>query len=229
MKSEIIKKEIKTYSKNGINYIYVNGKKKRYKPWLSDSFSFLYDFIMRKSIFPKKLAASLDKHTDFLKKQFATVHNINILELATGSGNAAEIISNDNYYIGIDISEGLLRQAIKKFKNAGFKNAELYLSSADDLPFSDNNFDACLCNLSLNFFPNLNAVTEEIKRVLKKKGYFLCSVPVPERNRKKSRIHGILYSEQELKEIFEKHNFEFVSLNYNNGAILSFKAILIEK
>lgn len=55
-------------------------------------------------------------------------------------------------YTGTDISPSLLRKAVKSFKVAGFKEAEFYVTSADDLPFDDNGFDIALCILSLNFF-----------------------------------------------------------------------------
>jgi hypothetical protein len=49
-----LKKNIEIKKIKGINYIYHNGKKIRYKPWLGDLLSFLYDPIMEKSVFPKK-------------------------------------------------------------------------------------------------------------------------------------------------------------------------------
>ena len=159
----MIKDGIDVVKNNGINYVSKNGKKIKYKPWLGDIFSFLYDYFMKKSIFPKKLEASIEKHTDFLKKELSTVHNSNVLELATGSGNLAEILNNDNAYVGIDISEGLLRIALNQFKNAGFINPELYISSADKLPFTSDIFDICICNLSFNFFDDLESVIKEIK------------------------------------------------------------------
>ena len=57
-----------------------------------------------------------------------------MLELATGSGNAVNFLPNDNKYTGADISPGLLRKAVKRFRAAGFKDDEFYVTSADDLP-----------------------------------------------------------------------------------------------
>lgn len=221
----MIKNGIEIVKRNGINYLHMNGRKIKHKPWLGDLFSFLYDSIMSKSIFPKKLDASIEKHTLFLKNEFSSVHNSNVLELATGSGNLSEILPCDNSYTGIDISEGLLRIAYKKFTKAGFKNPELFVCSAEELPFQDMLYDICICNISLNFFSDLDSVIKEVKRVLKNQGIFICSVPVPERNKKQSVIRGELYPENELKKLFEMKGFRFTSYDFRNGALLYFKVI----
>lgn len=57
---------------------------------------------------------------------------------------------------------------------------------------------------------------------LKPEATFFCSVPVSERKTSKSTIHGTLYSENELKTLFQKYNFDFESKPYENGALLYF-------
>lgn len=48
----MLKKETKVVKTKGLNYVVGSGGKPlRITPWLGDSFSFLYDFIMRESIF----------------------------------------------------------------------------------------------------------------------------------------------------------------------------------
>jgi ubiquinone/menaquinone biosynthesis C-methylase UbiE len=221
----MIKNGIEVIKRNGITYLYKNGRKIRYKPWLGDLFSFLYDSIMTKSVFPKKFEASIEKHKQFLKDELSGTHDKSVLELATGSGNISEILPCNNIYTGIDISEGLLRIAYKKFLKAEFKYFELFVCGAEELPFQDQLFDICICNLSLNFFSDLASVIQEVKRVLKYKGIFICSVPVPEKNQKQSVIRGNLYSENELKNIFETNGFNFTSYDFRNGALLYFKAV----
>jgi len=211
---------------NGIYEIEKNKERKKVKPWLGDIFSFIYDYIMIKSVIPKKLNASVQKHDDFLKEKLSSFHKKNILELAAGSGNLSNFIDNDNNYIGIDISKGLLKKAAKKFENVGFKNVKFYVCSAEELPLNNKIFDLCICNLSLNFFDDLETVVKEIKRVIKDKGIFLCSTPIPERNKKNNKINGTLRSEKELKDVFEKYEFSFQSFDLENGAIFYFKATL---
>ena len=224
---KMLKNGIKIINKKGLNYIVEDGGRVlKFKPWLGDAFSFLYDFIMEKSIFPKKFGGDINQHYEILRKELHGVHEKRILELATGSGSAINFLPNDNQYTGTDISPGLLRKADKLFNNAGFKNAELYVTSADALPFDDSLFDVVLCILSLNFFNDIKKVFKEIHRVAVTDAIFICSVPVPERNKLQSTIRGTLYSEEKLERICKENGFIFESIPAKNGALLYFRTIL---
>jgi SAM-dependent methyltransferase len=222
----MVRKGIETLTKNGICYLSVNGKARRYTPWLGDLFSFFYDSIMEKSVFPKKLGASFDKHMDFIRTVLSEVHNASVLEIGTGSGSLSELLPPDNRYTGSDISEGLLRIGLKKFVRKGFADISMVLCGAEDLLFEENSFDLCVCNLTLNFIGDIERAVAQIRSVLKSGGVFLCSVPVPERNTKKSIIRGRLLTEKELKSLFESAGFRFTSFKVSNGAILYFKGEL---
>lgn len=222
----MLKNKIKVISKKGLHYIVEDGDRLlKFKPWLGDAFSFLYDFIMGSSIFPKKFSGDMIKHYEILSNELKGVHEKRVLELATGTGSAVNFLPNDNKYTGSDISPGLLRKAVKNFRNAGFKNADFYVTSADDLPFDDNRFNIILCILSLNFFSDIKKVFQEIKRVAAPDAIFICSVPVPERNEAKSTIRGTLYSEEDLGRICEEHGFNYENIPSENGALLYFRAI----
>jgi SAM-dependent methyltransferase len=224
---EMLKNGIKVINKKELHYIVEDGDRLlKFKPWLGDAFSFLYDFIMKNSIFPKKFGGDINQHYKILSDELKGVHKRRVLELATGSGSAVNFMPNDNLYTGSDISPGLLRKAVKNFRNAGFKNAEFYVTSADDLPFDDNFFDIALCILSLNFFNDVKKVFQEIKRVLVSNAIFICSVPVPERNTLQSTIRGTLYSEEELKKICQENGYSFESIPVENGALLYFRATI---
>lgn len=220
------KNSINTIKKNGIHFLINENKKKiKSKPWLGDIFSFLYDRIMRKSVFPKKFNASIEKHYKILKKEFENINDKIIIEFATGTGDAVNFLKNNNTYSGVDISPGLLRRAKKKFDNYSFPNFELYVADACNTPFQDHTFDIGICNLSLNFFQNIDDFISEVKRVLKKNGTFYCSIPIPERKTPQAKINGKLYSTDELKKKFEKENFNFIPLPAQNGALLYFKNV----
>ena len=224
---EMLRNGIMVVEKKGLYYIVKNdGSLMKFKPWLGDVFSFLYDFIMKCYIFPKKFGGDMSKHYEILKEQLQDVHGKKVLELASGSGSAVNFLPNDNQYVGTDISPGLLKQAMKNFQNAGFKDAEFYVTSAADLPFNNNYFDIILCILSLNFFDDVIKTFQEIKRVSAKGANFICSVPVPERNSLQSTIRRTLYSEKELEEICQESGFSFESIPFENGALLYFRAIL---
>jgi SAM-dependent methyltransferase len=223
-----IKESLTLTKRKGVFYLLDNNNRiKKFKPWLGDIFSFLYDRIMEKSVFPRKFSGSISRHYEILNNEFGNIRKKNILELACGSGDAVRFLNSDNTYTGVDISKGLLGIANKKFNQYGFSNSELYIADACDLPFQDNYFDIGICNLSLNFFHNIDNFISELRRVLKQDALFYCSVPIPEKKSPKVTIHGILYTVEELREKFQKHNFDFEELPYENGALLYFKARLI--
>jgi len=223
----MLKNGIKVIKKKGLNYIVKDGGTfLKFKPWLGDTFSFLYDFIMKGSIFPKKFGGDMNQHYEILRKELKDVHEKRVMELATGSGSAVNFLPNDNPYTGTDISPGLLRKAVKRFRNAGFKDAAFYVTRADDIPFDDNLFDIILCILSLNFFNDINNVFQEIKRVAASDSIFICSAPVPERNKVQSKIRGTLHSEAELERICKAHGLRYEPIPSENGALLYFRAII---
>ena len=72
---------------------------KKYQPWLGDFFNGFYDFLMEKTVFPKKFGGDIHLHYKILKEELKDVHQKRILELATGSGNAIYFLNNDNHLL----------------------------------------------------------------------------------------------------------------------------------
>jgi ubiquinone/menaquinone biosynthesis C-methylase UbiE len=223
------KEAVPLLKKKGV-YYYLDGhgKIRKYKPWLYDMFSFQYDRIMAKYIFPKKFDASIEHHFAILRNEFSTIHNWNVLEIATGSGNAVNFLPNNNLYTGVDISAGLLQRAVKRFNQHGFTNSEFYVTDSCKNHFRSNYFDFAFCLLSINFFEALDSFILELKRVLKPGATFFCCVPIPERKKIRVKIRGTLLSEYQWKELLKRYNFSFESLHYENGALLYFKAKSME-
>lgn len=220
-----LKPGIRIIRKGELRYLAESGgRPMQFKPWLGDCFSFLYDFLMSKSVFPGKIGGDLQKHYSVLARELAGVHGRRILELGTGSGSAVNFLHSDNEYVGTDISRGLLKQAAKRFLRAGFPAPEFYVASGDDLPFETGGFNLCLCILSLNFIGKVEKVFQEVHRLLISGGMFVCSVPVPERNRLRSTIRGVLHSEKELGGMCRESGFTFEPLPCDNGALLYFRA-----
>jgi ubiquinone/menaquinone biosynthesis C-methylase UbiE len=221
-----LKPGVQVVKKKGLYYTLGSGNRlRRFKPWLGDRFSFLYDVIMSHSVFPKKFGGDIQKHYEVLTQALTDAHGKQVLELATGSGSAVHFLGSDNHYTGTDVSPALLKQAVKRFSTAGFSEPEFYVRRAEDLPFENDVFDLCLCILSFNFFSDVEMVLQEVGRVLIPGGALVCSVPVPERNRAQSRIRGVLYSEAEWQEMCQEYGFRFERFPCQNGALLYFRAI----
>ena len=226
MHNDKLKQSVSVVKKKNIFFLTdEKGKPKKFSPWLGDIFSFLYDIIMERSVFPEKFGADIVKHYDILKRELKDLRNKDILEIAIGSGSAVYFLNRHNRYTGVDVSTGLLKMAFRRFRDYGFKDAELYNARAEDLPFRDHCFDFAMCNLSLNFFQDIELFVKELKRVLIPGSLFFCSVPVPERKPEQSRIRGTLYPERALKTIFQNHGFRFEPKPYLNGALLYFSAV----
>jgi len=216
---------LKTVSKKGLIYqLDEKGRIVRQKPWLGDLFAFVYDSAMANNVFPKKFGASMVKHYEILRSLFRGLTDKEIVELAAGNGDAVRFLDKENRYTGVDISAGLLRQAGKKCEAFGSRECTLYVADAASTPLADQSFDIAICNLSMNFFADCEAFIREVRRILKGKGVFYASVPVPERKTTKSVIHGTLFTEEELKEKFTRHHFLFEPLPHHNGALLYFTA-----
>ena len=220
----MLEKDVRIIKKKGVYHI-VNSESGLSKSWFGGSFSFVYDIVMKRCIFPGKFGGDMSLHYEILSRELAGIHGKNVLEVASGTGSAVNFVSNDNRYAGTDISPGLLKKAVRNFRDAGFDEADFYVAGADNLPFDDAVFSVCLCILSLNFFPDAGNVFREIKRVLIPGGVLICSVPVPDRNRLQSKIRGNLFSETELENMCREAGFQFENIPAENGALLYFKAI----
>lgn len=220
-----IKEDVGLIEKRGLFHIAgPGGRAARFKPWLGDAFSFLYDTLMSRMILPNKLEASMDRHLAILRRETDRVHGERVLELGTGSGSAARFLPSDNSYTGTDISPGLLRRAKGAFEAAGFREPRFYVAGADDLPFTGGAFSTCLCVLTLNFLDDAGSVLREAARVMVPGGRFVCCVPVPERAGPGKGIRGTLRTGEELARLFESNGFAFSALPDRNGAILYFTA-----
>jgi len=95
-----------------------------------------------------------------------------VLDICCGTGDIAiyigkNIVKNGKV-IGIDFSENML--AIAKGKSLGLKNIEFMLGDALNLPFKDDEFDACFISFGLRNLTNLEKGLSEMKRVTKKDG-----------------------------------------------------------
>ena len=102
--------------------------------------------------------------------------NDKIIDVASGTGDLAKIISekntNKNVISCVEPNKGMLKTGKKKLKY--FKNIKWYLSSAEKLPFKDNSFDIYTISYGIRNVTDINLCLMEAYRVLKPGGRFLC-------------------------------------------------------
>src|SRR6266478_2557852 len=106
-----------------------------------------------------------------------------VLDVSTGTGEAAlailPIIGPSGLLIGADIAPAMLEGA------RGRLNEPTFLPVAADgqaLPFADARFDAVICQLGLQFFPNPGLGLTEFHRVLRSGGRAgICVISTPDR------------------------------------------------
>jgi demethylmenaquinone methyltransferase / 2-methoxy-6-polyprenyl-1,4-benzoquinol methylase len=96
-----------------------------------------------------------------------------ILDIATGTGDFAieALALNPDKIIGVDISEGMLAEGIKKMKKRGLEDKiQLQMGDSEGLLFEDNKFDAVIVSFGVRNFENLEKGLADMYRVLKPGG-----------------------------------------------------------
>lgn len=92
------------------------------------------------------------------------------LDIGCGTGIHTQALSRKGAAVtGVDIAEGMLAQARKKYSDPIF--GPFFLEgSAVDLPFSENQFSTVFSSMALQWASDTNLVASEIARVLKQGG-----------------------------------------------------------
>jgi ubiquinone/menaquinone biosynthesis C-methylase UbiE len=93
-----------------------------------------------------------------------------VLDIACGTGTLSLELAKMNHEVtGIDLSQDMLKKALKKTKN---DNVTFICGDATKLPFGDNSFDVSIITLALHDMPEAIRlkVLKEMKRVTRKEG-----------------------------------------------------------
>ena len=95
-----------------------------------------------------------------------------VLDIGCGGGLAAETLAKQQADVtGIDLSLESIKVAQEHAKKENL-NIDYYWAVAENLPFSDNQFDAVLCCDVLEHVTDWQKVISEVYRVLNKNGLF---------------------------------------------------------
>jgi ubiquinone/menaquinone biosynthesis C-methylase UbiE len=114
----------------------------------------------------------------FLLRAVHLSPGMRVLDIATGTGLSAEAalaaVGPTGYVTAADISPAMAGKARERLGKA--PNASVSVEDGQALSFSDESFDAVLCNLGLMFFPDTVRGLSEFRRVLRPGGRVAVSV-----------------------------------------------------
>ncbi|MFP4059552.1 MAG: class I SAM-dependent methyltransferase [Bacteroidales bacterium] len=107
-----------------------------------------------------------------IKKALGLIDPASVLDLCTGTGQFIHIMKESFHsntdITGIDIDENALSEAEKQFPGAKFLPMP-----ADKITFADDSFEAVSISRGLHHLDNVERVIAGVRRVLKKRGYFI--------------------------------------------------------
>ena len=119
--------------------------------------------------------------------------NINVLDIATGTGDIIIQICDKNKNIqgiGFDCSQNMLEIAKNKSKKKKMHNIEYIYGYAEKLPFDSNSIDIITISFGMRNFNNYEEALKEIYRVLKPQG----TLAILEFCKPKNNLFQILFS-----------------------------------
>ena len=110
-----------------------------------------------------------------------------VLDLGCGSGAftpfIARVVGEKGKVYALDIQADMLKQLERKLskpENRDIKNIKLIEGNAYELPFEDNSLDLVNMVTVLQEIPDRNRALQEVKRVLKRGGFFAVTELFPD-------------------------------------------------
>jgi SAM-dependent methyltransferase len=126
----------------------------------------------RASGYVQLFASAPDQAIQSLLDAAGASRDLKALDLCCGQGNASEALLNRGcHVVGVDFSPTMLAFARQKARTATFIEAD-----AQDLPFSDGEFDLVISNLGVCHVPDQPRALAEARRVLRPGGRFAMTV-----------------------------------------------------
>lgn len=133
-----------------------------------------YDF--RSYFYPWVISPFLEKTKRIASDRAEILPRDQVLEVAIGPGNAlrkiAPLLAPGNTLYGVDLSPKMVQAAQRRLESAGYRNHDLRVADARDLPFPEQTFDVVLNSYMLDILPleDLPVVLAEFFRVLRPGG-----------------------------------------------------------
>lgn len=133
-----------------------------------------------------------------------------ILDVGCGTGAVMEhVLAKNNEVCGVDMSDVALEFCRQK-------------GLADNMPFQDGSFDVVLALDVLEHLDHPEAAVAEVKRILKKGGLFIATVPAHQwlwSYHDESLHHKKRYNKQDLTKLFSE-DFSLLTVSWINFFIL---------
>lgn len=154
-----------------------------------------------------------------------------VLDIACGTGivarNVAPRVGRQGIVIGLDVNPDMISMA-RAAAEQDHLAIEWHTGPAEQLPFSDGNFDLVLCQFGLMFFTDRHAALKEMHRVLRTGGCVVLSVwqgmdrhpfyqilhEVSQRHLGKSSVQAVfsLGDSDELRKLLKDSGFQYVEI-----------------
>jgi ubiquinone/menaquinone biosynthesis C-methylase UbiE len=162
----------------------------------------------------------------YLDRYVGPGKGLRVLDVGCGAANMTHHLRHYGSVIGVDSNA-------KPLEIARQRGLEAYVGTADDLPFSDGEFDLLALLDTVEHVPAEDEVFEECRRVLaagRGAGKLLVTVPafmfLWSRN-DVINMHQRRYTAPELKAKLERHGFRVLRISYNNFFIFPLAAGII--
>lgn len=151
-----------------------------------DRISKIYDLIIKKD--------KIVYHSMISLISLNLSRNMNVLELATGTGILAVHLAKEvTSYEATDFSKQMIEVTKNKYKN--IPNIHFSVQDACNLLYEEKSFDAVIISNALHIMPNPEKALTNIKKVLKDDGILIAPTFVHSQNVSsliKSKIMGIV-------------------------------------
>ncbi len=96
-----------------------------------------------------------------------------VLDVGCGSGTIVQkLLKNGKNVIGVDIGKKFL-----SFCTSSYRNALFCMADAQNMPFSDNSFDAIVCSEVIEHIDKPEKSLKEFERILRPKGELVITTP----------------------------------------------------
>jgi len=121
-----------------------------------------------------KLIAQSRAATELVVQNAQLAPGMHVLDLASGTGepslSIAQAVGPQGRVVATDLVPGMLDNARQNARALGLTNMEFRQADAEQLPFSDQEFDRVTCRFGIMFFPQIDKALGNIRRVLKPGG-----------------------------------------------------------